>query len=235
MYSRALLVAVLFGGCALQAGAANLEAVRRGIVKQPAYQGAPRYCLLLFGKDAQTRIWLVQDGTTLYVDRKGNGDLTEPANRITSPHGTYFTVDRLVERDGTVHSNLIVNTWGTGQFTLRLGNREEREQYVGIGRMDRPTWGDKPETAPVIHFNGPLTLERYGPVNTLPRTGPPANSRAYKLRLMLGTPGLGKGTFASYNEACSENLGPIQADIEYPALGPVGKPIKERIELLHDG
>src|SRR5207244_13111162 len=57
--------------------------VERRIAKEPAYQTkTPKYCLMVFGLDAKTRVWLVQDGDTLYVDRNGNGDLTGDDKRI---------------------------------------------------------------------------------------------------------------------------------------------------------
>lgn len=222
-------------GACLQAGAADLGAIKRAIDKEPAYREAPKYCLLVFGKEAATHIWMILDGKTLYVDRNGNGDLTEPGERLAGAHGTYFHIARIVERDGTVHENLRVNGREKGTFTVTLGREDRREQFVGIGKMEKPTWGDKAETAPIIHFNGPMALERYGPVLTLPRMTANSESRRYKLQLMVGTPGLGKGTFASYDDICTENLGPIQADIEYPNLGPSGEPIRRRVELIHDG
>src|SRR5262249_46072878 len=60
----------------------------------PAYQSkSPRYCLLVFGPKAETRVWLVLDlvsepweadgaKNALYVDRNGNGDLTDPSARV---------------------------------------------------------------------------------------------------------------------------------------------------------
>ena len=42
--------------------------------------------------EAQTRVWIVQDGDTLYVDRNGNGDLTEPGEVTLTPH-LKLTVD----------------------------------------------------------------------------------------------------------------------------------------------
>jgi hypothetical protein len=50
--------------------------------KEPKYHSEPRYALLVFGPQRDTRVWLVLDGTTLYVDRNANGDLTEPGNRL---------------------------------------------------------------------------------------------------------------------------------------------------------
>jgi hypothetical protein len=230
-----LLAALVAAACSLSAGAADLTAIPRVIQKEPQYRGAPRYCLLVFGAKADTRIWIVQDGHTFYVDRNGNGDLTEPGERLPSDNGVYLTVDQIVERDGTVHNNLHVTSHSNGVFTLTIDRRRDQGQFVGIGRMDRPSWGDRAGNAPIIHLNGPMTLERYGPVYTLPRMNGQSSSRAYKLRLMVGTPGLGKGTFASYDDLCTENLGPVQADIEYPNPDPFGEPIQQRVELLHDG
>src|SRR6516165_9330594 len=64
------------------APAADLAAIDRRFVKEPTYQSKPRYCLLVFGPEAQTRVWLVQDGDVLYVDRNGDGDLTEKDKRV---------------------------------------------------------------------------------------------------------------------------------------------------------
>jgi hypothetical protein len=50
--------------------------------KEPKYEHEPRYALLVFGLKREQRIWLVLDGTTLYVDQNGNGDLTESGKRL---------------------------------------------------------------------------------------------------------------------------------------------------------
>jgi hypothetical protein len=39
---------------------------------------------VVFGPEARTRVWLVQDGETLYVDRNVNGDLTEPGQKVSA-------------------------------------------------------------------------------------------------------------------------------------------------------
>lgn len=58
--------------------ASDLDQIDRVLLKEPAYPSkAPKYALLVLGPEARTRIWLVLDGTALYVDRNGNGDLTE--------------------------------------------------------------------------------------------------------------------------------------------------------------
>jgi hypothetical protein len=57
---------------------ADLAKIARTIATEPVYKARPQYCLLVFGAEADFRVWLVQDGETLYVDRNGDGDLTEP-------------------------------------------------------------------------------------------------------------------------------------------------------------
>jgi len=58
--------------------AVDLRTIDRTILKEPAYRTShPKYCLAVFGPKAETRVWLVLDGDTLFIDRNGNLDLTE--------------------------------------------------------------------------------------------------------------------------------------------------------------
>ncbi|MBO0697590.1 MAG: hypothetical protein J2P46_04285, partial [Zavarzinella sp.] len=78
--------ATVWLACGAEGGAADLAKIDRAIAKQPAYQTkAPRYCLLVFGPEAKSRVWLVLDGDAVYVDRNGNGDLTDPGERVPMP------------------------------------------------------------------------------------------------------------------------------------------------------
>src|SRR2546423_1487819 len=80
-----LAVVLLFGLLAAPLTAVDLTKIDRTILKEPVYKSkAPRYCLLVFGPEAKTRVWLVLDGDTLYVDRNGNGDLTEEGERVAA-------------------------------------------------------------------------------------------------------------------------------------------------------
>src|SRR5262249_10566843 len=66
----------------------EVKASRPGLVKpgprkEPTYHsGSPGYCLLLFGPEARTRVWLVFDGDHLFIDRNANGDLTEEGEKV---------------------------------------------------------------------------------------------------------------------------------------------------------
>ncbi|MBI3407994.1 MAG: hypothetical protein HY040_06515 [Planctomycetes bacterium] len=56
--------------------AADLTKIDRTIVKEPIYRSkSPRYCLLVFGASAKTRLWLVLDDDVLHVDPNGRGNL----------------------------------------------------------------------------------------------------------------------------------------------------------------
>jgi hypothetical protein len=73
--------------------AADLAKLDRTLAKEPVYKSAPRYCLLVFGPEARTRVWLVQDGDTLYVDRNGNGDLTEVGENVAATPNKHVSPD----------------------------------------------------------------------------------------------------------------------------------------------
>jgi hypothetical protein len=80
---RSVVSVLLLAACG-SAFAADLSKIDRTIAKEPKYAGKPKYCLLVFGAQAKHRVWLVQDGNTLHVDRNGNGDLTEAGEKVTA-------------------------------------------------------------------------------------------------------------------------------------------------------
>ena len=83
MTMRTLGLLTLIAVPALTSGA-DLKSIERVIQKEPAYATkTPKYCLLVFGPEAKKHVWLVLDGESLYVDRNGNGDLTEPGKKQT--------------------------------------------------------------------------------------------------------------------------------------------------------
>jgi hypothetical protein len=115
--------------------AADLTRIERTIAREPAYKSQPGYCLLVFGQEAKTRVWLVQDGDTLYVDRNGNGDLTEPGKKVAAAReddakadeGAFaFKVDSI--RDGKwTHRNLMV---AIQKIDHLAGSSEEAKAFL---------------------------------------------------------------------------------------------------------
>jgi hypothetical protein len=199
-------------------GAVDLTKIERSISRQPEYvTDAPGYCLLVFGTEAATRVWLVHDGKVLYVDRNGNGDLTEFGERVEGkPTGTSAWFDA-----GTIHNptgnsySLRVYPRQDGTARLRVKQGNGAYQYAGWNRATKPRFARRPEEAPIIHFDGPMTLGQYGPRQTLPRNTVGQSYRKTSLKLMVGTPGLGEGTFASYHCRCRRKKH-LTAKIEYP-------------------
>ena len=106
--NRSCLLAVL---CCLilfpvRLSAADLTHIDRKIAKEPAYKIETQIlppCLRAGGEDV--RVWLVQDGDTLYVDRNGNGDLTEPGEQITADKGDGVDEGLYTFRIGDVHAS----------------------------------------------------------------------------------------------------------------------------------
>src|ERR1700694_5416119 len=80
----ALLLAML--GLSVTPVSAEPPRIDRTVRKEPVYQTKiQQYGLLVFGPESKDRVWLVLDGDTLYVDRNGNGDLTEQDEKVTLP------------------------------------------------------------------------------------------------------------------------------------------------------
>jgi hypothetical protein len=189
MYSIRLcvLLLLLIPGTML---AANDDPPRpdRRLTKEPAYQDAPKYYLLAFGPEAKTSVWLVFDGTTLYVDRNANGDLTEPGERFTPKKSESYA-----EINGKKYHNL---DYDVGDVTERDGKTKHNGLRVVLSRATAEEYGDvyvavrtatgylqysffafslekkgclKPATAPFRHFSGPLHLKLLEPAPGLVR------------------------------------------------------------------
>ena len=84
MVKQSLASLVMALAVAATAHARELSQIDRTIGREPQYQHPPKYCLLVFGPAATTRVWLVADGNLLYVDRNANDDLTDPEDRFVS-------------------------------------------------------------------------------------------------------------------------------------------------------
>jgi hypothetical protein len=121
---------------------ADLAKVARTIAKEPVYQTKdPRYCLLVFGPEAKFRVWLVQDGDALYVDRNGNGDLTESGERVAkkdgSAGGRRFEVGEL--SDGNLR-HTIPSVMEMSMTLESVGNAKEFARLKGSRDQAINTW-----------------------------------------------------------------------------------------------
>ncbi len=189
MYSIRLcvLLLLLISGTILAANDSPPRPDRR-LIKEPSYQAAPKYYLLVFGPEAKTSVWLVFDGTTLYVDRNANGDLTEPGERFAPKksevyaeingkkyHDLDYDVGDVTERDGkTKHNGLRVTLSPAseveyGDVSVAVRTAAGYLQYSLFAFNLEKKGCLKPATAPLRHFSGPLHLKLWEPVPGLLR------------------------------------------------------------------
>jgi len=231
--------------------AADLDCIDRTIAKEPPYHSQqPGYVLLVFGPLAQTRVWLVADDEFVYVDRNGNGDLTEPNDRVgifdvrknASPdaayeeYRTYQLGDLLKEATWPRYTQLTLRQFRrpTASFGPDTPNAHDKATLtahpnlagnirvlVNGQRQDAgPPFGRNAKDAPIIHFDGPLTIQVEDDLTQEPLLKRSGDHTDPYLRVSLGTPGLGKFAFAYWDYSIvPDNVHPV-----VEAQFPVGDP-----------
>jgi hypothetical protein len=199
----------------------DLLGIDRAIAKEPAYRSKPENCLLVFGLDAKTRIWLVRDGDALYVDRNGNGDLTEKGERqagTTYPDGLKWDIGDIVEGDGNTRHSALRVWWRRGAYPVHLRTAAGMQQEVG-NEMGRLRFAERVQDAPIVHLAGPLTFLL--PENREKRLELVPGKEAHFIAL-LGTPGLGSGAAAYGYAEDFENPGGVKMVVEADFPGQAG-------------
>jgi hypothetical protein len=259
------MVLLLLGTCGPVA-AADLSAIDRRIKKEPAYAGkSPRYALLVLGPEAKDRVWLVKDGNVLYVDRNGNGDLSEPPKKLlakkggSAQDGYQFELDELTI-GGKTHYRLSLYFCPLKKMMFReyaqradaqaVLKKDPQAEMLAVLRLDvraphlKPTGhvmmaaggfdlngplilANKPAEAPVIHLGGPLVVSFAEHRPALRR------NRVTEVILVVGTPGLGAGTFASigYNDTIPDSAHP-KCEVFFPPPKAGAEPVKKLYELM---
>ena len=273
--SRVLLLLLACTVLAEPAWAVDLRTIDRTIKKEPRYDGTPSYCLLVFGPQAKERVWLVLDGDTLYVDRNGNGDLTEPGERFKLPpypvrhlpsqlrtvtvgelrvgrplgwlevHTTRLhpqlkprtaSEKKLVEQYRKIPGGTSVALTITGLAVApRRGSQPYAKritQSAGRDREGELGFAAGPQDAPIVHFDGPLRITLPDQEQFLAH-----GKEGVDLQAAVGSPGLGKGTFAYLDYACAAD-GKIEeviptgahpvAEVTYPPKDPAGRPVRRK-------
>lgn len=194
----------------------DLTRIDRKLLKEPEYSTTPRYCLLVFGRTAATQVWLVSDGKVLYVDRDRDGDLTEP-NEVVEAIGVNsqsFRLGTITSAGGTNYRNVFVNRSSVGDsISVEIPGKEI--QRVAPGQGSKLEFAGSAKEAPIIHFDGPLKLIQYSDDRVISRNSKAGNDRARALRIMIGTPGLGRGTFAAYSCKLCDKRGPLNSKFVY--------------------
>ena len=98
-----------------------------------------------------------------------------------------------------------------------------KQQSAGRDRLGKLAFGASPKEAPVVHFAGPLTLDLFWDQEPL------LSGADNEITAVLGTPGVGPGTFAQfYCDAYPHGAWPT-AFVEFPPANgetPVTKTIR---------
>jgi len=194
--------------------------IERRIHKEPQYVAEPRYALFIFDPAGKTRIWAVLDKSqpdsqyydVLYLDKNGNGDLTEPQERFT---GTYdergaaaglalaIRVGELpVPGTDLVHTNLLFSTVSkVGRqgvwFRMNWCGKEEISGGYGMSGIDTTIYGPSPRTAPVLRPTplGPLSFAIWGAKDVVLQIG-----GATRVNFIVGSRGSGPDTLCVVDE-----------------------------------
>jgi hypothetical protein len=215
--------------------AGDLPKIERTIRKEPVYKSkTPKYCLLALGPKAGTRVWLVLDGDVFYIDRNGNGDLTEPGERVPIGPKTkeidddgqaFFTTplweEEVTDRQG--RRRLDVSFEHSADYRQAICRVVVREGK--LPRLGEAVLADRPQDAEVLHLDGPLSLRLVEP------DGPPlVRGKGPKdLCVCVGTFGRNT-TVLVQNKAVPADTHPL-AEIEFPSKQPSGKPIHVKVVL----
>src|SRR5262245_24153238 len=235
----------------------DLSAIPRQIKKQPAYQsGQPKFAVLVFGPKAETRIWAVIDGDTLYLDRNGNGDLTEADERFDL-EVTHFTKEirddaktlKLIHLNGPnvgankdndkspilsceprvtwFHLFHLVPTEGSYQENSWTKSSFDVTIFAnGCNEFARSEFGDSPEEAAVVSFLGPKTFKHDHGDEPILRRG-----ESNDLTVGIMQQGIHSKTVIDHNFV-PENIHPV-VEIECPSRFANRPPVRVRAELTH--
>ena len=215
--SWAILVLLLAGA----ARAVDLSTIDRTIRKEPVYKTTPAYCLLVFGLEAKTRVWLVQDGDRIYVDRNGDGDLTASdeciaASKVRNVNSSYrdkeFAIGTIAPLDKSgPHTDFKISAYSETNnlwnYVLKLKFNGKIQQFAGW----KPVFKESAQKAPILHFGGPLSAQPIRHPNFSLKEKSP------ELSLRFATDGVGEfSTVSLGHEAVSRNIQPI-VEIKWPA------------------
>lgn len=181
---------------------------------EPKYRNEPRYALLVFGPQRKQRVWMVLDGTTLYVDRNANGDLTDPNERLEpdnpkdgsnrfggSGSHTHFDIFEFTVRAGpSGKSKLRLDHWIRNEhfrpkteFQKKVHAQRQKLRYEnstlwrkeGLGKGQTPVlFMPKPADAQVCALDGPLTFVVKLPQHQVLKRGEAGSDLAFHIAVI---------------------------------------------------
>lgn len=116
---------------------ADLETIVNGLVsestlliKEPAYQSRPKYCLITLGDSADAKVWMVEDGRRLFVDKNANGDLTDDGPPLEPSKVRHLDANRC-DFDYVLDAITPANRPASTNFVLARWNYAGKEEGYG--------------------------------------------------------------------------------------------------------
>jgi hypothetical protein len=226
--------------------AADVGSIDGTLRRQPAYAAKPQYCLLLFGPEGKTRVWLVAAGEAFYADTNGDGDLTQPGKRVYSM-GNYrslvfidpftrfmwfpvpeyvrvYNVGDVFDRPTRTWHHLTVRRLGKLETAVFEVVVDVRGEFRQVGKLAH--FGDHPKDAPILHFSGPLTLGLF--TSQLIRGVPNSVEAWIGTKAPRGTEG--EPTYLVLDDWIPPYISPI-AWVEFPNAALGAKPNRSGVRL----
>jgi hypothetical protein len=207
---RSLLLAAVLLVAAGVTRAADLSGIDRTVPGEPHYTTSnSTYCLLVFGPEAKTRVWLVQDGGSVYIHASPDGKASAEWRRVgRSDRGTFDLGDVWEDGGGARYARL---TYAPGAPKRKLYvETDGKPQEAGRDRRGKLAFAASPVEAPVVHFGGPLTLDLFFAQHPL------SGDQYDSIVAVAGTAGVGPGTFALFETDFYPSGAWPTAVIEYP-------------------
>jgi hypothetical protein len=145
--------------------AIDFSKIDRTIAKEPKYLAKPQYGLMLLDAEGKSRVWIILDKSSadaphhdiLYLDRNGNGDLTEEGERFSGAkdsHGRMIIKGadiRLPGSDSSCTEFQVYSSMGSKPGKAIQVKAEGRERLIGGYGLngELAEFGESPAKAPV--------------------------------------------------------------------------------------
>lgn len=212
------------------ASAADLSRIERTLKDEPKYNTrAPKYCLLVFGPEAKTLVWLVHDGDVVHVLDSPDGKSPKKWRQVRHQYynSASFTLGDVWEEGGKVrHKNLRYTP--RSRYQMLWVEVAGKQQVAGRDIRGKLAFAASAKAAPVVHFNGPLELDLFHEQQPL------WSNTDIEITAVVGTRGVGLGTFALFRcNAYPKGAWPT-ALIEFPGTDKRGKPIVVKVRLAEE-
>ena len=206
----------------------DLSRSDRKITKEPEYTAKqPLYGLVVIGPDAKKRYWMVLDKSSadnekydvVYVDFNGNGDLTEPTEKVTAKSDgsrVRFQFPDVIDlKTGIKHTGFNLSIADRDPATQMASLLWKGEHKFGGGYPENPDngyfrFGSSPEIAPILWMNGdgPFRFQRW-------YSGELRIGEADDFKVFLGVLGVGQSSFCAFQHHVLPEDEPVVATLIY--------------------